>query len=270
MTFRRTSRAPGGGLFLYAMIYVAFLYAPILLLPLFSFNDSVFISFPLSGFTTRWYEEMAADQAMQRALANTLRVGAVAALGSTILGLLAAKALSRGRFAGRSLILAFANLPLLIPEIVLGIALLLLVTTIGLPLSLVSVTIGHLLICLPFALAVLIARFEGLDTTFEEASRDLGENGWMTFWRVTFPLVLPGVVASLLLTFIVSFDDFMIAFFLSGTDATLPVYIFGELRFPARLPRVLALGAAILLGSALVIVVAERLRRAGTGHSSRA
>jgi spermidine/putrescine transport system permease protein len=270
MMARRSSRAQGGGLLLYAVIYVAFLYAPILLLPLFSFNDSVFISFPLSGFTTRWYREMAADQAMQRALANTLRVGAVAALGSTVLGLLAAKALSRGRFAGRSLILALANLPLLIPEIVLGIALLLLVTTIGLPLSLVSVTIGHLLICLPFAIAVLVARLEGLDATLEEASRDLGENGWMTFWRVTFPLVLPGIVASLLLTFVVSFDDFMIAFFLSSTDATLPVYIFGELRFPARLPRVLALGAAILLGSALVIVAAERLRRAGAGHPSRA
>ncbi len=90
-----------------------------------------------------------------------------------------------------------------------------------------------MLICLPFALAVLMARFEGFDASLEEASRDLGENGWMTFWRVTFPLVLPGIVSSLLLTFIVSFDDFMIAFFLSGTEATLPVYIWGELRFPA-------------------------------------
>jgi spermidine/putrescine transport system permease protein len=130
--------------------------------------------------------------------------------------------------------------------------------------------IGHLLICLPFAVAVLMARFEGFDVSLEEASRDLGEDGWMTFWRVTFPLVLPGIVASLLLTFIVSFDDFMIAFFLSGTEATLPVYIWGELRFPARLPRVLALGAVILVASVLVIAFAEWLRRSGAGHMGRA
>jgi spermidine/putrescine transport system permease protein len=258
------------GLLAYALLYVGFLYGPILLLPLFSLNNSVFITFPLSGFTLRWYREMAADGAMQAALANSLTVGTVAALGSTILGLLTAKVLSRGQLPGRSLLLAFAGLPLFIPEIVLGIALLLLVTTIGVPLSLISVTIGHLLICLPFAVTVLMARFEGFDPSLEEASRDLGEDGWMTFWRVTFPLVLPGVIASLLLTFIVSFDDFMIAFFLSGTQATLPVYIWGELRFPARLPRVLALGAAILIASALVIVLAEWLRRAGTAETRRA
>ena len=267
-----TARRPQNGRWLlaYAIAYLTFLYGPVVLLPLFSFNDSVFITFPLSGFTTRWYREMAADRAMQAALVNTLTVGSIAALGSTILGLLAAKALTKGRVPGRSALLATTNLPLFIPEIVLGIALLLLVTTVGIPLSLVSVTIGHLLICLPFALAVLMARFEGFDASLEEASRDLGENGWMTFWRVTFPLVLPGVVASLLLTFIVSFDDFMIAFFLSGTDATLPVYIWGELRFPARLPRVLALGAAIVIVSAVVIVLAEWLRRAGTEEPARA
>ena len=272
MTARPSSRlrgGGGGGLLVYAVLYVAFLYSPVVLLPLFSFNDSVFITFPLSGFTTRWYREMAADRAMQTALWNTMKVGSVAALGSTILGLLAAKALSKGHVPGRSLLLAVTNVPLFIPEIVLGIALLLLVTTVGVPLSLVSVTIGHLLICLPFAVAVLMARFEGFDASLEEASRDLGENGWMTFWRVTFPLVLPGIVSSLLLTFIVSFDDFMIAFFLSGTEATLPVYIWGELRFPARLPRVLALGAAILVVSALLIVLAEWLRRAGTAQPAR-
>jgi spermidine/putrescine transport system permease protein len=267
MTMMGQAASPARGsraLFLYALVYVAFLYGPVVLLPLFSFNNSVFIAFPLSGFTTRWYSEMAGDRAMHAALWNTLTVGAIASLGSTIFGLLAAKALTQGRVPGRSAVLAATNMPLFVPEIVLGIALLLLLTTVGVPLSLVSVTIGHLLICLPFALAVLMARFEGFDSSLEEASRDLGENAWMTFWRITFPLVLPGIVASLLLTFIVSFDDFMIAFFLSGTDVTLPVYIWGELRFPARLPRVLALGAAILVGSAVLIVLAEWLRRAGT------
>jgi spermidine/putrescine transport system permease protein len=240
---------------------------PVLLLPLFSFNDSLFVAFPLTGFTTKWYAAMTSDEAMHVALLNTLKVGAVAATASTMLGLLAARALTRGRLPGRGALIGLANLSLFIPEIVLGIALLIMMTAIGIPLSLTSVAIGHVLICLPFALLVLMSRLEGFDASLEEASRDLGESGWMTFWRVTFPLALPGIVASLLLTFIVSFDDFMIAFFLCGTDTTLPVYIFGELRFPFKLPGVLALGATILIASTALIVLAEWVRRLGAGRA---
>ena len=250
------------GLAIYAVAYLAFLYVPVLLLPLFSFNDSLFIAFPLSGFTTKWYAALAADEDMRTALWNTMKVGATASLLSTLLGLLAAKALSRG-LPGGTFLLGFSTLPLFIPDIVLGIALLILVSSLTIPLSLTSVVIGHVLICLPFAIAVLMSRFEGFDVSLEEASRDLGENAWMTFWRVTFPLVLPGIVASLLLTFIVSFDDFLIAFFLCGTDATLPVYIWGELRFPYKLPNVLALGATILVASTVLVALAEWVRRLG-------
>ncbi len=260
----------GGGLAIYAFAYLAFLYIPVLLLPLFSFNDSLFIAFPLRGFTTKWYAAMAADTQMRAALWNTLKVGATASLVSTILGLLAAKALTQSApLPSRGFVLGFANLSLFIPEIVIGIALLILMTSVGLPLSLTSVVIGHVLICLPFALLVLMSRLEGFDSSLEEASRDLGENAWMTFWRVTFPLVLPGIIASLLLTFIVSFDDFMLAFFLCGTDTTLPVYIFGELRFPYKLPNVLALGAAILIASAALIALAEWARRLGAEGAAR-
>jgi spermidine/putrescine transport system permease protein len=257
------SQGRGGSLLAYAMAYLGFLYAPMLLLVLFSFNDSLFIAFPLSGFTGRWYAEMVADQAMHTALWNTLKLGGAASLISTVLGLLAAKALVRTRMPGRSALIGLTSLSLFIPDIVLGIALLILMTRVGIALSLLSVVAGHVLICLPFALAVLMSRLEGFDATLEEASRDLGESGWMTFWRVTFPLVLPGIVASLLLTFIVSFDEFLVAFFLCGTDTTLPVYIWGELRFPNRLPGVLALGSAILMGSAALVVLAEWIRTLG-------
>jgi spermidine/putrescine transport system permease protein len=263
------TRTHSRALAVYAIAYLAFLYIPVLLLPLFSFNDSLFIAFPLTGFTTKWYAAMAADKAMRAALWNTLRVGAAASLISTILGLLAAKALTRGPFPGRSFLLGFASVSLFIPEIVIGIALLILLTSLEIPLSLMSVIIGHVLICLPFAVFVLMSRFEGFDLSLEEASLDLGENGWMTFWRVTFPLVLPGIVSSLILTFIVSFDDFMIAFFLCGTDTTLPVYIFGELRFPYKLPNVLALGATILIASAALIALAEWVRRLGIAGAAR-
>jgi spermidine/putrescine transport system permease protein len=251
------------GLFFYAIAYLAFLYVPVLVLPIFSFNNSEFIAFPLAGFTTRWYAALAADGAMQHALGNSLKVGLVTALLSTLLGLTAAKAVTRYRLRGAGVALGFISLPLFIPDIVLGLSLLLLLGAANLPLSLAAVVLGHLLVCVPFALTVLIARFEGFDKNLEEASADLGEDGWMTFWRVTFPLMLPGITASLLLTFITSFDEFLVAYFLSGTEATLPVYIWGQLRFPERLPMVLALGALILAGSVALVVLAELLRNQG-------
>lgn len=253
----------GKGLVFYAVVYLAFLYVPVMFLPLFSFNDSAFIAFPLSGFTTRWYEQMLADDAMLHALRNSLEVGSTTALLSTLLGLLAAKALTRYRVPGAPALLAFTSLPLFIPDIVLGISLLILLNTVAIPLSLLSVIAGHTLICVPFAITVLMSRLEGFDRNLEEASLDLGESGWMTFWRVTFPLALPGLVSSLLLCFVVSFDEFLIAYFLAGNEATLPIYIWGQLRFPYKLPPVLALGALILVVSAAVVVFAEWVRSRG-------
>jgi len=251
------------GLLFYAFAYLAFLYLPVLVLPIFSFNNSEFIAFPLSGFTTRWYAALASDSAMLHALGNSLKVGIVTALLSTLLGLTTARAVTRSRLRGAGVALGFISLPLFIPDIVLGLSLLLLLGAAGLPLSLAAVVLGHLLVCVPFALTVLIARFEGFDRNLEEASADLGEDGWMTFWRVTFPLMLPGIVASLLLTFITSFDEFLLAYFLSGTEATLPVYIWGQLRFPERLPMVLALGAIILGVSVGLVILAEYIRNLG-------
>jgi spermidine/putrescine transport system permease protein len=251
------------GLLLYAFAYLAFLYLPVLVLPVFSFNNSEFIAFPLSGFTTRWYAGLVSDSAMQHALGNSLKVGLATALLSTLLGLTAAKAVTRYRLRGAGVALGFISLPLFIPDIVLGISLLLLLGAAKLPLSLAAVVLGHLLVCVPFALTVLIARLEGFDANLEEASADLGEDGWMTFWRVTFPLMLPGITASLLLTFITSFDEFLVAYFLSGTEATLPIYIWGQLRFPERLPMVLALGAVILTVSVGLVVLAEYVRNLG-------
>jgi spermidine/putrescine transport system permease protein len=256
-------RSRGTGLFVYAIFYLAFLYVPVLFLPLFSFNDSVFIAFPLSGFTTQWYMQMLADDQMLHALGNSLQVGSVTALLSTLMALLAAKALTRYRVPAGVALLAVTSLPLFIPDIVLGISLLILLNLVAIPLSLLSVIAGHTLICVPFAITVLMSRLEGFDKNLEEASLDLGENGWMTFWRVTFPLVLPGIISSLLLTFIVSFDEFLIAYFLAGNEATLPIYIWGQLRFPYKLPSVLALGAAILVASAVLVVFAEWVRSRG-------
>jgi len=255
---------PGKVLAGFAILYLVFLYGPVLFLPVFSFNDSVFVAFPLKAFTTKWYEQAFADEDMIKALIASLQVAGIAAVVSTILGLFGAKAITRYRMPGQSAVMAMIMLPLFIPEIILGISLLILLNAMGIDLGLPVVTIGHIMLCTPFAMAVLSSRLEGFDRSLEEASLDLGETPWMTFWRVTLPLAAPGIVSSLLLTFIVSFDEFLLSFFLTNQQPTLPVYIWSQLRFPNQLPGVLAMGTVILLASCILVVIAEWVRQLGT------
>ncbi len=152
-------------------------------------------------------------------------------------------------------------LPLVLPEIIVAVALLVLLMQMGLSLSLWTVIGGHVLICTPFAIAILSSAFQGLDQSLEEASFDLGESRWGTFRRVILPLVMPGVVSSLLICFTISLDEFIIAFFLTGTDVTLPVYIWSQLRFPTKLPSVMALGTILLALSVILLIFAEWFRR---------
>ncbi len=268
-----TAPAVGGrahpALRLYAWIFIAVLYAPLLLLPLFSFNAATYIAFPLRGFTTEWYAELWDLAPMWAALWNSVLLGAVVAAISTGLGVFAAKAFTRHRMPGRGAILGFMMLPLVVPLIIFGVALLILLNRLGISLSLFTVGLGHVLVCTPFAIATLIPRFEGFDAAIEEASADLGENGWWTFWRVTFPMVFPGILASLMLTFTISFDEFIIAFFLSGTEPTLPIYIWNQLRFPEKLPSVLALSTIIIALSFVLVFASLWLARPRAGGSIR-
>jgi spermidine/putrescine transport system permease protein len=252
-----------GGLGVYTVIYLAFIYGPVLVLPVFSFNDSIYVAFPLKGFTLQWYEDMINNPGMLAALMNSLKVGGTVAVLSTILGTLAAKAVTRYRMPGRGPVVGFIMLPLVIPEIIMGIALLVMASTGGIPLSLLTIGVGHMLLCVPFAMVIMISRLEGFDKSLEEAGLDLGENPWWVFWRVTFPLAIPGLIASLMLTFTISFDEFILAFFLAGTDVTLPVFIWSQLRFPQKLPGVLALGATILTVTFIMITFAEWFRQRG-------
>ena len=251
------------GLGVYAVAYLVFLYLPVAVLPVFSFNDSQYVTFPLKGFTLKWYHQLADSYGLLNALWNSVRVAVSVSILSTALGIFAAKAVTRYRMRGRGGLIGFIMVPLVIPEIILGISLLMTFSLGGVKLSLITIGIGHLLLCVPFSMLVLISRMEGFDPSMEEAARDLGENAWGAFWRVTFPIILPGIVASLLLTFTISFDEFVLAFFLSGTDATLPVYIWSQLRFAERLPSVLSLGAIIVVASTFVILAAELIRRSG-------
>lgn len=249
---------------IYTVLYLAFLYIPVLFLPLFSFNDSIYIAFPLKGFTFQWYEQMVMQEPLINALKNSIKVGVSVSILSTIFGTLAAKAFTRYRLPGAGSLTAFIAIPLVIPGIIMGISLLVVMKQVfGVGLSLFTIGLAHTVISVPFSMFVMISRLEGFDKSMEEAAQDLGETPWMTFWRVTFPLVLPGIVASLLLCFTISFDEFILAFFLGGDQPTLPIYMWSQLRFPTKLPPVLALGSVILLASFFVVTFAELIRRRG-------
>ena len=245
----------------YAIFFLAFLYVPVLLLPLFSFNDSIYIAFPIEGWTLEWYREMMNSEPLHAALMNSIRVGAFASVFATFLGVFAAKAVTRYRMPGKEPVVTVIMAPLVIPGVILGLALLIMLNRLGITLSLYTVTLGHILICVPFSMATLMSRFEGFDKSMEEASADLGENAWWTFWRVTLPMVFPGIIASLLLCFTISFDEFILAFFIGGTDPTLPLFMWAQLRFPSRLPMVLAMGACILVISFIVVFISQWLVR---------
>ncbi len=256
-------------LLIYAIAFIVFLYGPVLLMPLFSFNDGIFAVFPLRGFTVRHYETMMANGSMLEALKDSIVLGIIVAVVATAIGLPTAIAFTRHKLPGGGVIGGLLMLPLVVPSIVFAVALLvILVRVAGIELSLWTVGAAHVFLCLPFSVMVLMARLEGFDKSLEEASRDLGENAWGTFRRVTLPLAWPGVLSSLLMCFITSFDEFVMAFFLSGTEPTLPVFLFSQLRFPNKLPGVLALGSIILFVSAVFVVAAEVLRRRGVSDKA--
>ncbi|MBP1804343.1 ABC transporter permease [Rubellimicrobium aerolatum] len=256
------------GLRAYAVIYLAFLYAPILLLPLFAFNDAAIIAFPLSGFSTRWFEQLWTTQALHDALRNSLVIATVTALLATTLGVCAARAGTLPNFPGKRGALGFVMLPLVLPEIVIAVALLIVVRQVlDLNLSNWTVIAAHTVICIPFSIAILNGAFQNLDPSFEEAAMDLGETRWGAFRLVILPLVLPGIVSSLLICFIISLDDFVIAQFLTGANPTMPVYIYGLTRFVDALPLIMALGTILVTISVLLLVIAEYFRRRGVARA---
>ncbi|MCU0803139.1 MAG: ABC transporter permease [Rhodobacteraceae bacterium] len=251
------------GLRIYAIAYLIFLYAPIILLPIFAFNDNKIIAFPLSGFTTEWFSEMWNDTALWRAFTNSMIISTSVATLSTLLGLFAARATTRFQFPAKAPIMGLVMLPLVLPEMILAMSLIVVLLAIGVDLSIKTIILGHVLICTPFAVAILTSAFQSLDRSLEEAAYDLGEGTVSTFMRIILPLVLPGIISSFLITFTISLDEFIIAYFLGGSDVVLSAYIFGQFRFPAKVPAMLALGTCLVLISITLLAIAEYFRRRG-------
>ena len=165
-------------------------------------------------------------------------------------------------------IMGFIMLPLVLPEIIVAVSLLVVVVQIfDMGLSNWTIIAAHVLICTPFCIAILNGAFQNLDPSIEEAAMDLGESRFSAFRLVTLPLVMPGIISSMLIAFTISLDEFIIAFFLSGTSQTMPVYIWGLMRFPASLPVVMALGTILVALSIILLTIAELLRRRGMARA---
>ena len=254
----------GGRLFkTYAVAYLLFLYAPIILLPIFAFNDGTIIAFPLQGFTTKWFEAMVSTPTLHTAVKNSLIIALSSAVLATCLGIFTARAATRYNFPGKGGIVGLVMLPLVLPEIIVAVSLFGVLLGLGIPLTIWTVILGHVLICTPYAVAILNSAFQSLDRSLEEAALDLGETPWSTFRLIVLPLVMPGILASFLICFTISFDEFIIANFLGSGDPILSVYIFGQFRFPAKVPSMLALGTVLVLFSIILLGVAEYFRRRG-------
>lgn len=250
----------------YVIAYMVFLYAPIALLPIFAFNDSTIIAFPLSGFTGEWFAALPNTPALLASVRTSLIVAVASAIIATILGLCAARAAARYEFRGKRAATSFVMLPLVLPEIIVAVSLLVVLLALGIQLNTGTVVLGHTLICMPFCIAILSGALNGIDLSLEEAAMDLGCGRFEAFRLVTLPLIAPGLVAALLIAFTISMDEFIIAFFITGTDPTLPVYLWSLLRFPDRLPVVMALGTILVSASVLLLCIAEYLRRRGAAR----
>ena len=256
------------GLAAYTALVYLFLWGPIAVLAVFSFNSGRQTAV-WRGLTLDWYRRLLANDALQASVRNSLMAAALTTLIATAIGTLAALALRRPRFPGRGATLALLFLPMVIPEVVLGAALLTFFGTIGLRLSLVTVVIAHVVFSVSYVALVVQARLAGLDPALEEAARDLGAGPVGTFRRVTLPLTFPGIAASALLVFTLSIDDYVVTSFVAGVGATtLPLHVYSMLRVGVT-PEVNAVSTLLLAGTIVLIVAAQRLLRSSSsdgGH----
>ena len=228
---RATERRSSWILRLHTLLIYSFLYAPIVVLVLFSFNTDR-RNAAWQGFTLEWYVSLFHNETVLRALGNSLKVGLCATFFATLIGSLAALGLARYQFKGRNLLGSLVFVPLVVPEIVMGISILTLFLSLGIRLSLVTVIMAHIAFCISYVTITVRTRLAGLDPALEEAADDLGATRWEAFIYVTLPQILPGIISGALLCFTISFDDFVITFFNAGVGSgTLPMAIHSMLKF---------------------------------------
>lgn len=232
-----------------------FLYAPLVIVVIYSFNDSN-MNAQWVGFTLKWYDKLFHNEQMLTAAWNSLIIGLTASAVSTVLGTMAGYAMYRFRL---KLLPAMVVAPIAIPEILMGVSLLLFFVMLNMTLGMLSILLAHIAFCIGFVAIVVRSRLAGLDESLIEAARDLGATPWQAFRLVTLPLIIPGVIAGALMAFTLSIDDFVITFFTAGPDSrTLPLVIYTMVKITVT-PEVNAVSTLLMFLTLLLIVVASRL-----------
>ena len=256
------SRTSPRFLFIGCMGVYLFMYAPLLVMMAYSLTPTEYGT-AWEGFTLKWYREVLANDDILDALKTSLIIAIPCVLISTAIGTMTAITLYRSRFVGRALYQGILYIPLIMPDIVIGISLLLFYSSVNLELGILTILLAHVSFSIPLATLVIIARMQRIDRTLEDAAMDLGADEWTTMWKVTLPLLMPGIMAAALLTFPWSFNDFVITFFVSGVgSSTLPVRVYSMLRLGVS-PMVNALGTLIILVPLIIVIIGTRLEKRG-------
>lgn len=252
------SRAVDWSLRLYLLVAYVFVFAPIAASFVFSFNSDRFPSIPLGEFSVEWYRAVANDPLVWQGLGNTLAIGVIVGIVSTLLGFGAAYTDYRYQFFGKQVYLALALLPPTIPVIIMGLAMLAFLSRVDLSGRAISVIIAHVVICAPFAMAIIRLRLSQMDPALEPAAWNLGASEWATMRHVIVPFTKPAILGALFITMAVSFDEFAIAWFVSGLNETLPVKVLGFLQGQVS-PRINAIGTFVFVISMTLVIVAQVL-----------
>ena len=237
----------------YLAAVLLIMYIPIALVIVYSFNQNR-ISSMWSGFSWRWYTELFKDRAMWSALWNSVFLGVTASIGAAIIGALAATGLSRAKLPGAAVMSYIGILPIMIPEIVLGMVSLAFFALLALPFGMLTLVIAHTAMCIPYSFIMVKARLEGIDKSYVEAAKDLGAGEWRAFYDITLPLIMPAVVSSILISFAMSFDDVIVSVFVTGVNTnTLPIRIYTQMKVGVT-PKTNAM-CTLLFAATIVLVL---------------
>ncbi len=241
----------------------AFLYLPIVLLVVYSFNDSK-LNLYWAGFTTKWYGMLFGNEVLLRAFQNSLIVATTTTALSVVIGTSAAWLLYRYRFPAQQTLGLLIFIPMVMPEVLMGVSLLVLFVSLGIPLGYTTLIIAHTTFCFPFVLVGVQARLQGIDPSLEEAAMDLGATPLKAFWLVIIPYLLPAIVAGALMSFTLSFDEYIVTIFTSGADSqTLPLKVYGMVRVGLN-PQLNALSTLFIAATAVLVIASQVFTRRKT------
>ena len=255
---KKTSRFP----YIYLQVITILMYLPILLVMIYSFNESK-ISSVWGGLSLKWYAELFKDRTIAQAIINSIILGLLSSLAASIIGTLGAIGTPRTDFRGKGVMEYISMLPMMTPEIILGMVFLAFFSLLGLPFGMMTLVISHTAFCIPYIYMQVKARLSGMDHSFEDAARDLGANRMQAFFDITLPLIMPGIISGMLLSFAMSFDDVIISVFVTGVRVnTLPILIYTQLKTGVT-PKTNALCTLLFLATLIIVTLSAVVSRLG-------